>query len=119
VESEDYAVRAELKPGHSYVMQYQAPKSKTEAFRFTRSMKITLVDEQDGTQFAILPANHPGLYQLATTPPAAPAAAASSLAQQEQNVMQEDPLKRLKFWWLMAEEKDRQAFLEWMKSAKP
>ena len=127
VKSKEVGVDTVFEPGKTYELRYKVPRNASEAYNYFTDFTATLVDLSSGQQYSsyeihdldsMLAAkqkttSEPAQAHVAstTTSAAAPAALTADTA------VKEDPVKRLKFWWLMANPQQRQQFSEWMKSA--
>ncbi len=125
VKSDLAAVDTNFEAGKVYELTYKKPKDEEEAFAFSNDFKATLIDRTSGQKTAsfkiknleaALLARNTQQNNGAAQTVAAPKTQAMPTADQAVN---EDPVKRLKFWWLMASEKERKAFREWMNSVPP
>jgi len=125
VKSHEVGVDAVFAAGKNYTIQYKAPHSYDEALDLQTDFSATLVDMSSGQQYssyeihdldALVAAKLGNTTAAAptTTTVATPAATAPLSADAAVN---EDPVKRLKFWWLMANPQQRQEFTKWMKTA--
>jgi len=120
------AVDTEFRAGEVYELTYTRPKDEDEAFEFVGEFNATLVNLSSGKKTAsfkvkdldTLLATRAMIQDSNRPSPSAAASPMSAMPSADQAV-QEDPVKRLKFWWLMADEKQRKEFSEWMKSATP
>lgn len=125
VKSDLAAVDTNFEAGKVYELTYKKPKDEDEAFAFSNNFQATLVERTSGqktTSFMIknleaaLLARNTKQNNSAAQTATAPKTQAMPTAEQ---AVKEDPVKRLKFWWLMANEKQRKEFSKWMKSATP
>ena len=131
VKSNDVGVDAVFEAGKTYAIRYKEPGTFEEAKNYFTDFSATLIDLGNGKEYSsykienlpsILAAKQINAGTGSTTgtnmAPAVvvPAAAAMSTTTADAAV-KEDPVKRLKFWWLMANENERKQFSAWMKTA--
>lgn len=128
VKSHEVGVDAVFAAGKTYQLRYKVPHDTDEAYDFETSFHASLVDQGTGQQYssyeiqnlnAALIAKKIG-ENTATTTAASPTATTSAASQtglSADAAVKADPVKRLKFWWLMASPQQRQAFTQWMKTA--
>jgi uncharacterized protein YccT (UPF0319 family) len=142
VKSNDVGVEAVYEAGKHYLLRYQEPHSFEEAKAYFSEFHATLVDINSGKQYSSFevsdqnslfariknyfdPNGAPKVTPPTTTA-VAPMAAATTVAATNtaasptlsaDAAMNEDPVKRLKFWWLMANDTQRKEFTKWMKTA--
>lgn len=126
VRSNPTSVQAEFTAGRVYELRYPEPGNEDEAFSLANDFQATLIDTGSGTRIASTPSDEfpsgrtnaePVVHEAPATTPA-PAQAGGSLPTADQ-AASEDAVKRLKFWWLMADEKEREAFRQWMQQDMP
>jgi uncharacterized protein YccT (UPF0319 family) len=126
VASKDVGVDTVFEAGKTYEIRYKVPRNADEAYDFMTSFDATLVDLSSGQQYnsyeiqnldTILAAKRLGVNATASQVgvPAATTTPAPTLSADA--AVKEDPVKRLKFWWLMANEQQRKEFSQWMKTA--
>jgi len=127
IKTNEVGVDSTFEAGKSYEIQYNPPHSFAEASDKQFQFHATLVDLDNGqksesfdidnlqTTVATRFANRNKPAATPTTQ-AMPAAAPSTTLTADAAVSQ-DPVKRLKFWWLMANPQQRQEFSAWMKTA--
>ena len=127
VKSKQTGVDTVFAAGKTYEIRYKVPRNADEAYNYLTDFSATLLDRSSGQQLSSyeidnldatlaakkINADMPASAQLANTAPA-PTSTAPITAD---SAVKEDPLKRLKFWWLMANENERKQFSEWMKTA--
>jgi len=116
------AVDSEFEAGKVYELTYNRPGDEDEAAALAENFSATLVDRSSGQKTAsfVIANLDAALLARNDQQPATPApvkAAPTTAMPSADQAVQEDPVKRLKFWWLMANEKQRQEFSQWMKSA--
>lgn len=131
IRSDEVGVDTVFNAGTTYKLEYKVPHSMEEAYDVARHFSATLVNDQTGEKYAsfdienlnaaliargiIKTKNQVPLAQNnAATHTHAEAANMTSMADKAVN---QDPVKRLKFWWLMANKKQRKEFSDWMKGA--
>jgi uncharacterized protein YccT (UPF0319 family) len=135
VKSPDTGVDAVFEAGRTYEIRYKVPGDYNEAMNYFKRFSATLVDTGNGQVYSSYPidnldsllaakgiaAGTTATSAINTVPTAAvtaaPAATVTVPSATADKVMNEDPVKRLKFWWLMASEQERKQFTEWMKTA--
>lgn len=125
VKSKHTGVDAVFEAGNRYAIRYKKPQDASEAEDFFSDFHAKLVNLSTGKQYssyviknleAMLAARQAQtktkasaqVSATANAGPAMPSAAAATKA---------DALKRLKFWWLMANQQQRKQFRHWMKTA--
>ena len=127
VTSKDTGVDAVFEAGKTYEIRYKVPSNADEAKNYLSDFHATLVDRSSGQVYssyeiqnldAVLAAkkmNEPAAStaNTSTATQAAPIMPTSTA----DAAVKEDPVKRLKFWWLMANANERKQFKEWMKTA--
>lgn len=124
VRSDPTDIQAEFAAGRVYEVRYTEPDDEDEAFSLANDFQATLVETDSGTRIAATaseeyPAGYTNAEPVvrdAPTPTPAPADGSLPSADQAAN---EDAVKRLKFWWLMADENEREAFRQWMQQDMP
>ena len=138
VKSNDVGVDAVFEAGKHYILRYKEPHSFEEAKIFYSDFNANLVDISNGKEYSSFEVSDqnslfariknyfdPNGAPKTTNAPAATAvvpivATASATTAPPMNAdaaMKEDPVKRLKYWWLMANENERKQFTAWMKTA--
>lgn len=140
IKSKDVGINTTFEAGKHYVISYPVPQRLEEAENFFSDFSATMVDTSSGKKFSSFEVNDQsslfaqikGYFSsdsgtnkatATTTADAAPAVAAATMtataatAASADAAVKEDPVKRLKFWWLMANESERKEFTEWMKNA--
>lgn len=124
VKSKNTGVDAVFEAGKTYAIRYKKPQDADEAEDFFNDFKANLVDLSSGKQYSSYEikdleatlAAHQAKMQAASQAPAVTTGTGSSLPNAE-TATNADPLKRLKFWWLMANQQERKEFTQWMKTA--
>lgn len=119
IKSKDTGVDAVFEAGKTYAIRYKKPQDADQASNFLTDFPATLVDLSSGKQYSSyviknLDAVLAAQKAKAQTTSQAAAATAMPNAQTASNA---DPVKRLKFWWLMANKQQRKQFTDWMKTA--
>lgn len=121
IKSKDTGVDAVFEAGKTYAIRYKKPQNADQASNFLTDFPATLVDLSNGKQYSsyviknldeVLAAKK----AEANTSNQAPATTASPMPNAE-TAANADPVKRLKFWWLMANAQQRKQFMGWMKTA--
>ncbi|MDZ7804798.1 DUF2057 family protein [Thiohalophilus sp.] len=128
IKSSPTRVQAHFQVGQVYELRYDEPESEDEAFTMASDFQATLVERGSGQRIAATPSdeypsgitNAEPVVPQTSTPTTAPAQAQAnrSLPDADQAV-NEDAVKRLKFWWLMADEAERETFRKWMQQEMP
>lgn len=124
IKSSPTELQAHFKAGQVYELRYDKPESEDEAFTMASDFQATLVERDSGRRIAATPSDEypSGITNaeavVPNTPATTPAQTSSSLPSADQ-ATNEDAVKRLKFWWLMADEKEREEFRKWMQQNMP
>lgn len=124
IKSSPTEVQAHFKAGQVYELRYDKPESEDEAFTMASDFQATLVERGSGRRIAATPSDEypSGITNaeavVPNTPATTPAQTSGSLPSADQ-ATNEDAVKRLKFWWLMADEKEREEFRKWMQQNMP
>lgn len=106
--------------GKVYELVFKNPTSEYEALTMVGDFQATLADA-DGTKLVVsYDPDKPPVETAATRELAAnqTPVVANPMPSAEQ-ASHEDAVKRLKFWWLMASEKEREEFRQWMQTDMP
>ncbi len=120
------AVETTFVAGKVYTINYQEPKNQDEAWTLSNDFHARLVEPSSGQEVASFKYDNVNLLAMErvagqkTNPPVSTATTSQVASEQMMGAdaaVHEDPVKRLKYWWLMANEKERQEFTTWMKSA--
>lgn len=125
VKSKHTGVDAVFKAGDTYAIRYKKPQDADEAADFFSDFHATLVDLSTGKQYssyeikdlAAMLATQQARTNSSTAAQATTTASAASAMPNAETATKADPVKRLKFWWLMANEQQRKQFTDWMKTA--
>jgi uncharacterized protein YccT (UPF0319 family) len=128
VKSKPTGVDAVFEAGKTYEIRYKVPRNADEASNYLTDFAATLIDQSTGQQYSsyeirdlnkALAAKKINQGMSASTQIAnpAPVVAGSNPVLNADSAVKEDPVKRLKFWWLMANAQERKQFTEWMKTA--
>ena len=138
VKSQDIGVEAVYEAGKHYVIRYKEPHSFEEAKGYFTDFHATLVNISNGKEYSSFdvsdqnslfariknyfdpngaPKTTSAPATTAVVPTVATTNATATPAMNADAAMKEDPVKRLKFWWLMANENQRKEFTQWMKTA--
>ena len=134
VKSDVVGVETRFYAGLNYEFTYPVPEEQEEAYDMALKFKAKLVEKGTGRQVASrttaeldeFRSNIPIEYSSedATQPKDNHVPITEStgvMAPTDINAdtaVREDTVKRLKFWWLMANEEERNRFKEWMKSVE-
>jgi len=135
VKSNLVAVDTNFEAGKIYELSYPRPEDEDQAFAMSQQFSANLVDRQTGEKTASYAIENANTAMLAFSKqtPVSGTSAASSPAQgrapsstpatgalpDADQAAREDALKRLKFWWLMASEAEREEFRKWMQQDMP
>ncbi|MGD8547296.1 MAG: DUF2057 family protein [Thiohalophilus sp.] len=124
IKSDERRITSDFAAGQVYELTYDEPKSENEAFDLASDFKATLVAVDGSTQVASqgVATNHSsGILPFAAseTPVVDTTAATPAPMPNAEQASREDAVKRLKFWWLMASEKEREEFRQWMQTDMP
>ena len=127
VKSKQVGVDTNFEAGKTYELRYRVPRDAEDAADYFFDFKATLLDLSGGHQYKSyvirdLDAMVAAKLGNSTAPASAPlphtAATPTTTAKLSADAaVNEDPVKRLKFWWLMASPQQRQQFTQWMKTA--
>ena len=118
--SEPAVITHNFVAGKVYELVYEEPGSLDEADDMARNFQATLVEvggdarivSHSNTDLAAVPLYSSGPAAASTPDIAAPMPSA-------EQAVNEDAVKRLKFWWLMASDAERDEFRKWMKQDMP
>lgn len=126
VKSKDTGVDTVFEAGKTYALRYQKPQGANQAYKFLDDFPATLVDLSSGKQYssyviknleATLIAQKAKAKSAGQTPAASMTSATTAAMPNAETAANADPVKRLKFWWLMANKQQRKQFTDWMRSA--
>lgn len=129
--SDVVGVETRFNGGMSYQLTYAEPGDEEAAIGMANKFKATLVEQQTGrrvdsrttTELNVLGVRSSLIYTMSEanqiesptqTSPASDVTPPPGI--DADTAAREDAVKRLKFWWLIADEKERNQFREWMKS---
>jgi len=134
VDSDVVGVETRFYAGMNYDLTYPVPEDEEEAYKMANKFKATLLEKETSRQVASRTTaelnefriNTANVYSsgVATQPkdngaPTAESTGVMALKDiKADNAVRQDTVKRLKFWWLMANEEERNRFKEWMKSVE-
>ncbi|MGD8483809.1 MAG: DUF2057 family protein [Thioalkalispiraceae bacterium] len=131
VKSDVVGVETRFFAGKHYELTYAIPNGQEEAFEMALDFKAKLVEKETGRLVAsrstaeldafriTRPVEYRAMTDTQTVQPGATVAGTAGVVPADinaQTAAQEDAVKRLKFWWLMANEQERKQFREWMQS---
>ncbi|MFO8025236.1 DUF2057 family protein [Thiohalophilus sp.] len=130
IKSRPTEVQAHFKAGQVYELRYDEPESEDEAFTMASDFQATLVERDSGKRIAATPSDEypSGITNTQPVVPETPAPApvptrnqnlTSGVLPDADQAVNEDAVKRLKFWWLMADDAEREAFRKWMQQNMP
>ena len=120
------AVETTFVAGKVYTINYTEPKNQDEAWTLSNNFHAKLVEPSTKQEIASYKFNNVNLLAMdrvagQKSSPAESTATTSQIKSEQimsaDVAVSEDAVKRLKYWWLMANEKERQEFTTWMKSA--
>ena len=133
IRSDIVGVETQFYKGMSYELTYSVPEGEEEAYEMAREneFKATLVESGTGRQvasrsiaelneFRTSVVNQPAsaVVALPKSRPEAvakPGSVVTPAGIDADTATREDAVKRLKFWWLMANEAERERFRRWMR----
>jgi len=135
MKSDVVGVETRFFAGMNYELTYPVPNSEEEADEIASQFKAKLLEKKTGRQVASRSTAEldefriktPIIYSSgnATQPKVNHAPITKSIGGvtvptniNADTAVREDTVKRMKFWWLMANEEERKRFKEWMKSAE-
>lgn len=126
IKSKSTGIDANFKAGHNYSIRYKKPQDFSQAQNFFSDFKAKLVDLDTGktsdsyvisdlnAALVSARAKHKTVSSQATL---ATGAGPHTDMPDAKTATTGNPVKHLKFWWLMANPQQRKAFMDWMKSA--
>ena len=131
IKSDVVGIESQFFSGMNYELTYAVPGGVDEASDMSSQFKAKLLETNTGREIEsrsiveLNALNKPG----STTNTIQPGVIAVPMAASTGGVMvpaginadasvNEDAVKRMKFWWLMADEEERKSFKQWMKSAE-
>lgn len=125
VRSKPTGVDAVFQAGHRYTIRYKKPQDASDAKEFFTDFNAQLVDLDTGkTHDSYVIADLSAALTAARAKHEKQAAAMQAATAGTQTAMPDaktattgNPVKHLKFWWLMANPQQRKAFMDWMRSA--
>ncbi|MCK5385606.1 MAG: DUF2057 family protein [Gammaproteobacteria bacterium] len=135
MESDVVGVETRFFAGMNYELTYPVPNDEEEADEMTSQFKAKLLEKKTGRQVASRSTAELDEFRIktpikyssgnATQPKVNHAPITKSIGGvmvptdiTADTAVREDTVKRMKFWWLMANEEERKRFKEWMKSAE-
>lgn len=132
VASNVVGIETPFRAGMNYELTYTIPENEREAYSMADDFKAKLVEQETGRQVisrALAELNEPGIKSTLvygsrnTTQPkdnnisvVESAGVTTLMSIDADTATREDAVKRLKFWWLIANEDERKRFKEWTKS---
>lgn len=120
IKSDPSEVSHDFAAGQVYELVYEKPESEDEAFTMASDFQATLVEAGGTTRVASYPPDQRPAPVVSPAPASSPQTpVVSSTMPGADQAVREDAVKRLKFWWLMADEKEREAFRTWMQQEMP
>ena len=135
IKSDVVGVESEFFSGMNYEFTYPVPRGVDEASEMSSQFKAKLLETNTGRQIEsrsiaeLNDLNKPGSATSNNAVTIQPGVNPVPMAASTGSVMvpagisadasvTEDAVKRMKFWWLMADEEERESFKQWMKSAE-
>jgi uncharacterized protein YccT (UPF0319 family) len=134
VNSDVVGVETQFYAGMNYELSYPVPEEEEEAYDMADEFRAKLLEKETGRQVASrstaeldesrITSTNDYSSGIATQPVVKPAPIAepdgvmAPTGISADAAVREDTVKRLKFWWLMANEKERKRFKQWMKSVE-
>ncbi len=132
IKSDSVAVEAQFNAGMTYNLTYDVPKNEDEAFEYTKKFQATLVEVQTGRQIVSATEDELNASRMKNSQanssvagknnsklPASDAERAISPNPVDaKTAANENAVKRLKFWWLIADKEERQQFKAWLKTVE-
>lgn len=109
ISSNPVTITMKAEAGKKYIVKFHAPKDQWQAEMLISNLK-PWVESKSGQKIATKT-----VKGKAPNISAAKAKASSSPLSAEEIVARQKPLEKLKFWWKLAEKKDRKAFQKWVK----
>lgn len=126
IKSSPTGVDANFEAGHNYTIRYKKPQDYSEAQNFLSDFNAQLVDLSSGKTYnSYVVDDLSAALASARAKHQTVSSQADNTANAESHTGMPDaktattgnPVKHLKFWWLMANPQQRKAFMDWMKSA--
>lgn len=134
VDSDVVGVETRFYAGMNYELTYPVPEELEEAYQMAAEFKAKLLEKETGRQVASRTTAELNEFRIKTpivvssgeatqpkdnrVPIAASTGVTAPTDINADTAVREDTVKRLKFWWLMANEDERNRFKEWMKSVE-
>ncbi|MDZ7661798.1 DUF2057 family protein [Thiohalophilus sp.] len=125
LKSKPTTIQAEFSADRVYELRYDEPRNESEAFSLASDFQATLVEAGSGRRVAATASDeYPSGFTNAEpvvreTPASTPSAQSGGSLPTASQAVNEDAVKRLKFWWLMADEAEREAFRKWIQQDMP
>jgi len=110
VSSKPVTLSLQVEAGLEYVIKIKTPQDQWQAEQLATNFK-PWIESKSGQKLAIKRKK----YKVSQTPVEAKSTTGTGLSAEE-IVARQNPLEKLKFWWKLAEKKDRQAFQSWVKA---
>lgn len=121
IKSKSTGVETVFQAGHKYTIRYKKPQDYSQAQNFLNEFNAQLVDLDTGKthdSYVISDINAALAKARADQAQANTQAAGTTTGMPDaKTATTGNPVKHLKFWWLMANPQQRKAFLNWMKTA--
>lgn len=129
IRSDVVGIETRFYAGKSYELVYRVPSDEDEAYELavTNEFKADLLEKDTGRKVASRSISKLNQFRLpvdnvpqvpAINPQAKPATGGVTTPKgvDANTASREDAVKRLKFWWLMANEDEKKQFRKWMES---
>ena len=134
VTSDDVGIETPFRAGKNYVLSYPIPEDEEEAYEMANVFKAKLTEQETGRvvfsralaeldergiKTTLLYGNSEATKSRDNNTPIVESTAIKPPAGIDADTAaREDTVRRLKFWWLMADEEERIRFKKWMKSTE-
>jgi uncharacterized protein YccT (UPF0319 family) len=132
IASDVVGIETPFNAGMKYSLSYRVPGDEEEAFWMSNNFKATLIEQQTGRKISsrtLEELNQRGVQTtlvydsqnveqsgVKTKPPEENERFTPPPGMDADTASQADAVRRLKFWWLMADQEERKRFKQWMKS---
>ena len=133
VKSDVVGVESQFFTGKHYELSYPVPTDQEEAYTMARKFSAQLLETETGRQVGSRPVAELNEFRTKTSfalsdEAVSPAPAPVPTPKKDvvtaptgitaDTAVHEDAVKRLKFWWLMANEEEQAQFKKWMQSVE-
>ena len=133
VKSEKVGIETPLRAGMKYKLLYPEPNDAEEAYAMATNFEANLLEIETGrkvisrtleelnlkgvkTTLVSSKSDTPQPKETSTPPAPAPTDITPPPGIDADTAAREDVVRRLKFWWLMADEQERKQFEQWLQS---